>query len=222
MHTSPWIGALAAFAIAGVATLSPGPADALTPFTLYWTAPGDDSLSGRATVYDLRYSPLPITPINFALATPVLGEPSPGNAGTTESMLVTGLPEVVPLYFAMRTADEAGNWSGVSNVLLRPGQTTDTPEAAVALSFSSPWPNPARESVRWSYALPQAARMQVEVVDVTGRHVHTVAAGERLAGRGELIWDLRDSSGRPVGAGLYFVKARLGTLVWTRRLVVVR
>ena len=34
--------------------------------TLIWTAPGDDSLTGTATRYDIRYSLFPITDENFA------------------------------------------------------------------------------------------------------------------------------------------------------------
>jgi hypothetical protein len=123
---------------------------------------------------------------------------------------------------AIKTGDEAGNWSGLSNILTRAGQTSGIDPSTPALSFSSAWPNPARQTAHWEYAMPQVTLLQVDVFDVTGRHVHTVASGERAAGRGELSWDLHDDRGRPVGAGLYFVKTRLGTMEWTKRLIVVR
>lgn len=205
--------------VAAFATTS----DALaTPFEIHWTAPGDDSVSGRASVYDLRYSSAPIAAANFHLATPIAGLPSPSNAGTLESFVVTGIPDGGFVYMAIKSADEAGNWSAMSNIMTWPIQSTGVGDLALTLSFSSPWPNPARQTVRWAYALPQAARMQVDVFDLTGRHIHTVASGDREAGRGELSWNLRDERGQPVGAGVYFVKARLGTLEWTKRLIIVR
>jgi hypothetical protein len=192
----------------------------IRPFFLHWTAPGDDSLVGRASVYGLRYSKLMLTPANFRQATPIGGLPSPAIAGTPESLLVSGLPDSVPLYVAIESADDAGNWSQMSNVLTLQARTASVMLSTV--SFSLPRPNPARSSAHWSYAVAQSAQVQVDVFDVAGRHVQNVASGERGAGAGELSWDLRDEQGRPVGAGLYFVTAHLGPRMWTERLIVVR
>ena len=48
---------------------------------LSWTASGDDSLTGTAAQYDLRYATSLITAANFASATQVTGEPTPGAPG---------------------------------------------------------------------------------------------------------------------------------------------
>lgn len=84
--------------------------------SLTWTAPGDDSLTGRATQYDLRYSTASITAANFASATRVTGMAAPGVSGATETVAVTGLSPATTYYFAIKTGDDAGNWSLVSNV----------------------------------------------------------------------------------------------------------
>ncbi len=215
-----------AWSVTAALTLVAAPAPALiassTPFTIGWTAPGDDSVTGRAMCYDLRYSGLPLTAANFGQALQVVGLPAPAAAGTKEYFVVSGLTDSVPVYMAIKSADTSGNWSTISNVVTRPVQTTDVDPSALEVSFSLPRPNPARQSVRWVYSLPQASRVEVDVFDITGRHVHTVAGGTREAGRGDLFWDLHDDRGGPVEAGLYFVKARLGSKGWTTRLVVVR
>jgi len=87
--------------------------------TLTWTAPGDDSLTGTASQYDLRYSTLLITAANFASATSVIGEPAPGVSGTSQSHTVTELQPATTYWFAIKTADNAGNWSLISNVISR-------------------------------------------------------------------------------------------------------
>jgi hypothetical protein len=196
---------------------------ASTPFTLHWTAPGDDSLTGRATVYQLRYSNYPITAANFLLAAPLAGLPTPAIAGTQETYIVRGLPDGVQFYLAMRSADERGNWSGLSNSVKRVGQTAGvgTP-SSVEISLSQPWPNPAAHSAHWNWALPRSADVDVAIFDLGGRLVHTLAMGPREAGRGEWSWDLRDERGERVEPGLYFVHARLGSEQWTQRVVVVR
>lgn len=97
-----------------------GPARAqvtATSVTLAWTAPGDDSLSGQATRYDLRWSRSPIaTPADFAIATPVAGAPLPAFAGSTQGATVAGLTPATTYWFALRTEDESGNVSALSNV----------------------------------------------------------------------------------------------------------
>jgi chitodextrinase len=88
-----------------------------TGVTLAWTAPGDDSLTGQATRYELRWSRAPInTPAEFALATPVAGVATPQPAGAAESASVTGLTPETAYWFALRTLDEAGNASELSNL----------------------------------------------------------------------------------------------------------
>jgi len=93
-------------------------ASTATAITLTWTAPGDDATTGRATSYDLRRSTATITEQNFALATRVTGVPAPLPAGSTESYTVNGLIPDTTYHFAIKTADEAGNISSISNVVV--------------------------------------------------------------------------------------------------------
>lgn len=89
-----------------------------TSITLAWTAPGDDSLTGQATRYDLRWSLTPIANLtDFARATPVTGVPAPSTAGTIESATISGLTPATQYWFALRTQDESGNLSDLSNIV---------------------------------------------------------------------------------------------------------
>jgi len=88
--------------------------------TLAWTAVGDDSLTGAAFEYDLRYSREPITDANWMSAWQAVGEPEPAAAGTGESFIVTDAARFfqgTPAYFAIKVVDEAGNWSATSNLV---------------------------------------------------------------------------------------------------------
>ena len=191
--------------------------------TLRWTAPGDDGMTGRATAYQLRSSSVPITESSFDAATPIAGVPAPGLPGSTETFVVSGLVPNQVYYFAIKTLDEAGNRSTLSNVVPYPAPPpTAVGDSPTGLSFSPPWPNPARSQLRCDYALPQAAAIQVDVFGTDGRHVRRLASGWRPAGQGEIAWDLRDERGRQVPAGVYLVRARLGDGAWTRRAVVAR
>ena len=82
---------------------------------LTWTAPGDDGTAGTAAAYDLRYSTSPITETSFASAT-VAPAPGPSAAGTSQSFDLFGLAPNTAFHFALKSRDEAHNWSGLSNV----------------------------------------------------------------------------------------------------------
>ena len=110
---------IAAIALWSLVGAMPAPAQVTeTSMTLAWTAPGDDSLTGTAARYDLRRSLTPIVTLaDFALATPLGGLASPQLAGSAETFTVTGLTPATTYWFALRTQDEAGNLSGLSNIV---------------------------------------------------------------------------------------------------------
>ena len=99
---------------------------ASTDAILQWVAPGDDGTVGTASAYDLRWSNQPITAANFASATPVTAPPLTAAAGTAQSYVALPLLPGQTYYFALRTVDDAGNWSAISNVV-----TFDTPASDV-------------------------------------------------------------------------------------------
>lgn len=110
---------------------------AQTSVTLNWTAPGDDGATGTASQYDVRYATSTITDLNWNSATQATGEPSPHIAGTGESFTVTGLNSSTTYYFAVKTADDVPNWSGLSNVVSgTTGAETTAPTAIANVSIS--------------------------------------------------------------------------------------
>lgn len=187
-----------------------------------WTAPGGDGNSGRAAAYDLRCSRDPITADAFARATAVSSVPVPGPAGTGEACTVSGLEPGVTYYFAIKAVDASGNWSPMSNVISGRVPETSQQTATLTLSFSAPRPNPARELTSFRLALPAAAPVQVDVYDVAGRRVRRLAQSEFPTGLVDLSFDLRDDEGGRLARGVYLVRALLGGVVFTRRLVVAR
>jgi hypothetical protein len=190
--------------------------------TLTWTAPGADSLTGQAARYDLRYSNAYLNPTLFAVATPVPAMPAPAPSGTIQTVTVNGLNTGLTYYFAIKTADATGNWSGMSNVVSRrPVESAGDP-SGVNLFFSVPAPNPARGLTRFGFGLPQAMTVVVEVFDVAGRRVRLLDDTQHSAGTENLPYDLSDDRGVRLAEGLYLVRAKLGESVFTRRLVVTR
>lgn len=87
--------------------------------TVNWTAPGDDAMVGKAAGYDICYATYAITEYTWDNATSVRYPPYPDTAGTPQTFVITGLKPGVTYHFALKTVDERGNWSTISNVITR-------------------------------------------------------------------------------------------------------
>ncbi len=87
-----------------------------TEFRLTWTATGDNEVTGTAAQYDIRYATYPINDYNWHVVQQVDGEPAPKAAGETETFTVTGLDPLTNYCFAIKTCDDADNWSSLSDV----------------------------------------------------------------------------------------------------------
>lgn len=86
-----------------------------------------------------------------------------------------------------------------------------------------PFPNPLRGVSTVRFDLARAADVKLEVFDLSGRRVGTLADAPFAAGSYSVRWDGRLSSGRGAGAGLYFVRMSDGAKVLaTVRLAIVR
>jgi Fibronectin type III domain/WD40-like Beta Propeller Repeat len=113
---------------------------------LSWNAPGDDDNEGTASEYIVRYADSEIvTEDDWNAATNVEGEPLPENAGTAQSMTVSGLTPEQTYYFALRTKDDFGNLSGPSNspsaaaqAYIPPGAGTYEEDDAI-ITYSGTW-----------------------------------------------------------------------------------
>jgi hypothetical protein len=128
------------FALTTLVGVSPAQAQTDTKsITLSWTTPGDDGVIGTASEFDLRYSTSPISASNFASATRWTSMPTPAAPGTRQNTTITGLLPSTTYYFALKTADDYQNWSGISNVVSQttPNLVDVTRPAPIAMQVSS-------------------------------------------------------------------------------------
>lgn len=114
------------FAIADLAVSSTSTNGGAGPGTvnLAWSATGDDSITGTAQTYTIKYSTANITAGNFAAATTWPQTKVPAAVTVAEAISITGLSLNSSYYFALIATDDAGNPSAISNVVsvfLSPG-----------------------------------------------------------------------------------------------------
>lgn len=84
-------------------------------------------------------------------------------------------------------------------------------------------PNPSRDGTTIRFSLARGdLPMRLEIVDVAGRVVRTLADGVLPAGEHVRVWDTRDERGHEVGAGVYFYRLAQGGARVARKLLTVR
>ena len=72
-------------------------------------------------------------------------------------------------------------------------------------------PNPFSEMTEIAFLLPRAGEARVEVFNVLGARVQTLARGTFPAGRHTATWDGQSASGHPAPSGVYFIRLSFGT-----------
>ena len=104
--------------------------------------------------------------------------------------------------------------------------TTDAPEGTsitrthLLAAAPNPVPPARNATIRFQLAAPEAVRL--DIVDVQGRQVTTLANGLYPAGGHAIEWDGRDHRGATVPAGIYFQRFRAGKVKESGRIVVLR
>lgn len=91
--------------------------------------------------------------------------------------------------------------------------------SARTLALSAPRPNPSPAGAQFELELGHATEVAVDVYDMSGRRVASLAHGRLEPGKHAFAWDGRDASGSPAAPGLYAVRAAAGGEVASRRVV---
>lgn len=119
------------------------------------------------------------------------------------------------IWYCRQSNNFAAN-SGQIRAIRYTGPPVSVPGAvALALRLAAPAPNPATLSTRLTYSLPVAQSVRLEVLDLQGRSVRTLASGPHPAGSHTRTWDGTGSGGARVPPGLYLVRLATGSGVRT-------
>jgi hypothetical protein len=96
-------------------------------------------------------------------------------------------------------------------------QPMPTEALPTEFAFHPAHPNPFSRATTIRFDLPRTSPVKVEVFDVQGRRIATLASGVREAGRHTLSWDGRTDRGGRAEAGVYLCRMTAGTFVAERR-----
>lgn|GEM_PF-1108680 len=104
----------------------------------------------------------------------------------------------------------------------RAGTAAATDQLPGAFTLSQNYPNPFNASTVIDYHLARPADIQLALYNVRGQRVAVLADGQQPAGTYRVIWDGKDSLGRPVGSGIYLCQLQAGGTSRTRKMILLR
>ncbi|MFQ5648617.1 MAG: Ig-like domain-containing protein [bacterium] len=87
------------------------------------------------------------------------------------------------------------------------------------LTLRPAYPNPFNAEATIAYALPRATRVKLQIFNVRGQLVRTLADGWQEAGLKKMRWSGRDNLGSSVGSGVYFVRMEASGRRFNHRIV---
>jgi hypothetical protein len=97
-----------------------------------------------------------------------------------------------------------------------------SPEIPAQLILGANAPNPFTAQTAISFGLPVSGNVRVNVFDMTGRLVNTLANEEMAAANHTIVWDGTDINGNTVGAGVYFCRLEAAGQVLTQKMLKVQ
>jgi len=118
-------------------------------------------------------------------------------------------------FFAMRT-DPPGDVASAEAVAATSAEAATPADPAAsesaALELYRPSPNPFESTMRFAYAISGLSKsVNIGIYDVAGRKVRSLAAGHQSPGRYEVSWNGAGDDGAHARAGVYFLRASIGS-----------
>jgi hypothetical protein len=145
-----------------------------------------------------------------------------GAAGTTSWMVSPDLPNGT-YYWRAYAADpeERGLYMDAASFEVTGGTVAVAGEGAAPARpvLGAPAPNPFSAGTQITFSLPVAARVRVDIFDVSGRHVRRLFEGVAEAGYHARPWDGLDTGGKPSASGVYMVQLEVDGVTQTQKLI---
>ena len=84
------------------------------------------------------------------------------------------------------------------------------------------YPNPFNSSTTLHYDLPEPSGVVISIYDVMGSEIIELVNEEQHYGYKKIVWNGKNAVGNKVAPGVYFYKAKLGDLIETKKMVLVK
>ena len=84
------------------------------------------------------------------------------------------------------------------------------------------YPNPFNPVTNITYDIPEATDVTLEIYNVMGQRVRTLAQGNHEPGRYQIVWSATDDIGQALSSGMYIYRIQAGDFVSVKKLVLMK
>ena len=84
------------------------------------------------------------------------------------------------------------------------------------------YPNPCNPKTMISFQIPIDCKVNLKIVNALGKEIKTLVDSYCQAGSHNVIWDTRDTNGRPVSSGVYLYQIRAEKFIKTKKMSLLR
>ncbi len=88
--------------------------------------------------------------------------------------------------------------------------------------LSQNFPNPFNQSTRFTFKVPVAGRIKIEIYTLLGQKIRSLVSDFRAPGSYSLFFDGRDNRGQPLSSGLYLCRMTAENFQQTIKFTLVR
>jgi hypothetical protein len=92
------------------------------------------------------------------------------------------------------------------------------PAVPVSFELGQNYPNPFNPATTIQYALPEPAKVELQIFNILGQFVRTLLDEEKGVGYHQVVWDGKDEAGRAVSTGIYLYQIKAGGFVKTMKM----
>jgi hypothetical protein len=110
--------------------------------------------------------------------------------------------------------------------LLKPAneQLREEPIVAIpeAFALGQNYPNPFNPDTYIDYQIPVDCHVVIKIMNMLGQEIKTLVNENKTAGFYTIYWDGRDNRGNPVVTGVYLYQIKAGSVVFTKKMAVLK
>ena len=106
-----------------------------------------------------------------------------------------------------------------------PGSTINNkanPEMEQQAKEFNIYPNPVVHSTTILFSVPQSGNVSIQIFDLSGRLITTLANKKMQAGNHQLTWNVNDGNGNAMSSGIYLLRLNTGSYSETKKLSVIK
>ena len=123
---------------------------------------------------------------------------------------------------ALDTGFSGSAFAAEDSILITYSGVSDPEFIPASFALHPNRPNPGGPGTVIVFDLPEPCAVRLQVFDVSGRQVASLAQGRHPAGRHAVPWNGRAASAEHVRTGVYFYRLEAGSFTQTRKMLITR